>query len=144
MSNIEKLKKLAVKSDRDFAKELQWRRENRSWLKESSRIAISILKRLDDLSWTQKTLAEKMTVSPQQISKILKGQENLTLETIVKLESCLGLVLIEKSFINKIEYLISELIVNAIVKLQNTQQVKDVVYMSNTASYQGTIYKIAG
>ena len=114
MSNIEKLKKLAVKSDRDFAKELQWRRENRSWLKESSRIAISILKRLDDLSWTQKTLAEKMKVSPQQISKILKGQENLTLETIVKLESCLGLVLIEKSFINKIEYLISELIVHII------------------------------
>lgn len=36
-----------------------------------------------------------MGVSPQQISKIVKGNENLTLETIVKLEKCLGAKLIE-------------------------------------------------
>ena len=32
-----------------------------------------------------------MNVSPQQISKIVKGQENLTLETISNLEIALGI-----------------------------------------------------
>ena len=36
-----------------------------------------------------------MGVSPQHISKIVKGQENLTLETITKLESALNVILVE-------------------------------------------------
>ena len=43
----------------------------------------------------QKDLAEKMGCSPQYISKILKGSENLTLETISKLEDCLDLDLVK-------------------------------------------------
>ena len=42
---------------------------------------------------SQKELAEKIGVSPQQVSKILRGNENLTLETIAKLEAALGVVL---------------------------------------------------
>ncbi len=37
-----------------------------------------------------------MNVSPQQISKIVKGQENLTLETISNLEIALGIQIIEE------------------------------------------------
>ncbi len=33
-------------------------------------------------------------MSPQQVSKIVKGRENLTLETISKLECVLGVALI--------------------------------------------------
>jgi plasmid maintenance system antidote protein VapI len=43
---------------------------------------------------SQKDLATKTGVSPQQVSKLLKGNENLTLETIAKLEAALGVVLL--------------------------------------------------
>lgn len=45
---------------------------------------------------SQKQLAERMDVSPQQISKIVKGQENLTLETISNLEIALGIQIIDE------------------------------------------------
>ncbi|PLX14061.1 MAG: hypothetical protein C0594_00540 [Marinilabiliales bacterium] len=44
---------------------------------------------------TQRRLAEEMGVSPQYINKVVKGKENLTLETISKIESVLGITLIE-------------------------------------------------
>jgi len=36
-----------------------------------------------------------MGVTPQYINKIVKGKENLTLETIAKIEKALGITLIE-------------------------------------------------
>ena len=42
---------------------------------------------------TQAELAEKMGVSRQQVTKIVKGQENFTFETIGKLEKALGVKL---------------------------------------------------
>jgi len=38
-----------------------------------------------------------MGVSRQQVSKIVKGQENLTFETVSKLENALGITIIEIS-----------------------------------------------
>lgn len=49
---------------------------------------------LDEKKMTQTDLAEKMGVSRQQISKIVKGHENLTFETIDKLEKALNIKLI--------------------------------------------------
>ncbi|MBR3567213.1 MAG: helix-turn-helix transcriptional regulator [Salinivirgaceae bacterium] len=37
---------------------------------------------------THKQLAERMHCSPQYVSRLLKGEENLSLETICKLEKC--------------------------------------------------------
>ena len=75
----------------------QWRRENRRWLRYSGFIALSVLKRLEEEGMSQKELAEKMNCSPQYISKLLKGSENLTLDTISKLEKTLGINLVESS-----------------------------------------------
>ena len=43
---------------------------------------------------TQKALAERMDCTQQYVSKILKGKENLSLETLSKLEDALGISLI--------------------------------------------------
>ena len=75
----------------------QWRRENRHWLRYSGYIALRVLNRLEDLGMSQKELANKMNCSPQYVSKLLKGSENLTLETISKLEKSLGIDLVESS-----------------------------------------------
>lgn len=75
----------------------QWRRKNHSWLRYSGFIAIRVLERLEELNLSQKGLAEKMGCSPQYVSKLVKGSENLTLETISKLEECLTLDLIKSA-----------------------------------------------
>jgi transcriptional regulator with XRE-family HTH domain len=43
---------------------------------------------------TQKILAERMGCSQQYVSKILKGRENLSLETLAKIEDALNLRLV--------------------------------------------------
>jgi transcriptional regulator with XRE-family HTH domain len=66
-------------------------RKNSPWLRAySSKIARRVLSLLEDnQDLNQKKLAEVLLVSPQQINKIVKGQENLTLETIYKLSRAL-------------------------------------------------------
>lgn len=61
----------------------------------SAKIAVVVLRAIKNSSMTQKELAERMGVKPQQISKIVKGKENLTLETIGKLEKALNLKIVD-------------------------------------------------
>lgn len=69
-------------------------RDNK-WLPYSSAIASRVLAAIeDDEEMNQTRLAEALNVSRQQINKIVKGHENLTLETIYKLSQALGVELI--------------------------------------------------
>jgi ribosome-binding protein aMBF1 (putative translation factor) len=67
------------------------------WEERSAAIALRISTFLKARKMMQKELAETIGIKPQQVSKILKGNVNLTLETISKLESALGIGLIEIS-----------------------------------------------
>ncbi|MBD5179679.1 MAG: helix-turn-helix transcriptional regulator [Bacteroidales bacterium] len=69
----------------------QWRNANRVWLRYSQRIAMMMLDKMEELGLTQKALAERMGCSQQYVSKVLKGTENLSIETISKIELALGL-----------------------------------------------------
>ncbi len=95
MSNKEKFLKLVSGEDTQALEELKWRIANKHWLKESKLIAVKILAKLDDLNLSQKDLAEMMGVSPQQINKIVKGNQNLTLDTIAKLQEVLQIPILE-------------------------------------------------
>ena len=110
MANIEKLNKILTGKSNwiDKAKE---RQENKAWLKHSQKIAVKVLRTLREMNMKQKELAENIGVSPQQISKIIKGKENLTLETISKLENALNvnLILSERKPVKTIkEYIIKK------------------------------------
>jgi len=72
---------------------LEYDKKNWEWLKMSSNVAFAVLEALDHLNMSQVELANKMNVSRQQISRILRGQENLTIETISKLQTALGIKL---------------------------------------------------
>ncbi len=96
MNNLkEKLSELASDQSSDWKAKAKYRRENREWLKKSAAIAIRVLDALKEQNISQRELAERMNISPQQISKIVKGQENLTLETISNLEVALGIRIID-------------------------------------------------
>jgi transcriptional regulator with XRE-family HTH domain len=88
-TNKEKFLALVSKEQTSTLERSKARIKNRAMLRESQQIAIKVLKKMEDLGWSQKELARKMNVSPQQINKIVKGQENLTLETQIKLQNIL-------------------------------------------------------
>ena len=92
---LEILSKYEVNTD--WREKAIWRRNNRQWLRYSQFIAMMVLKRLGELGYTQKQLAEKLGCSAQYVSKIVKGSENLTLETISKLEQVLDLDILKSS-----------------------------------------------
>lgn len=95
MANLEKLNKILSNQKSTWQEEAKWREENEEWLSQSFNIAVLVLHTLKEKGMTQKDLAEKLNVSPQFINKVLKGQENLSLETIGKLSRALGIKLIE-------------------------------------------------
>lgn len=94
IENLEQ--KIAQKVDKKsstWKQDAEWRRANRSWLNKSARIAMSILDRMDELGWSQKKLAEELGTTPQYVSKLCKGHENLTLKNIAMLEGILAISL---------------------------------------------------
>lgn len=80
-----------------WREEAEWRRDNWSWLRHSQRIAVKVLLQMKQMGLTQRALAERMNCTQQYVSKILKGKENMSLDTISKLEVALGIILINDS-----------------------------------------------
>lgn len=74
--------------------EANWRRENKAWLQHSQRIAVKLLSFMKRENLTQNAMAKRMDCTQQYVSKILRGNENLTLETLSKLEEAMGIQLI--------------------------------------------------
>lgn len=96
MSNLkDKLRKITSNKPSNWKEKAHFRKNN-PWLREySSKIARRVLSAIEEnKDLNQVKLAESLSVSPQQISKIVKGQENLTLETIYKLSKALNFELI--------------------------------------------------
>lgn len=84
--NIEKLRQMAKPSSQESMGKAKFRKENAKWIRMSQDIALTIAYYLRNNKITQKELAEKLGVSPAYVGKLLKGQENLTLETISKIQ----------------------------------------------------------
>ena len=68
------------------------------WLRYSRRIAIKIAMAMQQQNITRQDLAERMGCSPRYISRLLKGEENFSLETICKLENALNVPILQYEF----------------------------------------------
>lgn len=88
--DMEKLMQVAQPVSEKDKVVAEFRKENKAWLRRSAQIALAIRRELRLQGMTQQDLAGKMAVSPQYVGRILKGQENLTLETISKIEFAIG------------------------------------------------------
>ena len=76
-----------------WREEAEWRRDNWSGLQHSQKIAVKVLLQMKQEGLTQKALAERMNCTQQYVSKILKGKENMSLDTLSRLENALGISL---------------------------------------------------
>lgn len=101
MKNKDKFLQLVSSEDTNTITEVKQRIKNRTMLRESQNIAIKVLIKLDELGWSQKKLALEMGVSPQQITKIVSGKENLTIETQSKLQEILNIPILASYYENK-------------------------------------------
>ena len=101
MTNKEKYLAQVSKEETDTVKQARERIKNSDWLIFSQKIALRVLNKLDEIEWSQQKLAEEMNVTPQDITKIVSGKENLTLETITKLQKALNIVILTTSNTNE-------------------------------------------
>ena len=103
MKNKEKFLSLVSKEKTNTLEKNRERIKNRAMLRESQQIAIKVLKKLDELGWSKKDLADALGVAPQQITKIISGQENLTIETQIKLQNALDIPVLASYYENRIQ-----------------------------------------
>src|SRR5690606_1746398 len=99
--NKDRFKELASKESSGFIHAQSASKIDRNQKLRSLKVALSVLEILDHKKMSQSTLATEVGVTPQMISKWLKGKSNLTLETIEKFEEALGYELIE---VKKIDF----------------------------------------
>lgn len=74
--------------------------EGEKWMYHSQAIAAIMSDRMEKLGMTQRALAKKMNCTQQYVSKVLKGRENLSLETLCKIENALDIKILQAG-INK-------------------------------------------
>ncbi|MGL4780538.1 MAG: helix-turn-helix domain-containing protein [Bacteroidales bacterium] len=92
--NLDKLTKIAKPRSEEELEQARIRKENKEWIRISQDIALNIHFYLKQLNISQKELALRMGVTPPYIGKLLKGKENMTIETICKLQTILNKELI--------------------------------------------------
>lgn len=88
--NFEKLDELATDRSQEIIKKSEELEKNRNWLRMSRMIALAIRYYLRKAEITQKAFADMLEVSPAYVGKLLKGNENLTLETICRIQDAIG------------------------------------------------------
>lgn len=102
--DFEKLNELANDRSKEVIKKSEELKKNRNWLRMSRMVALALRYYLKKAGIKQNTFADMLGVSPAYVGKLLKGNENLTLETICRIQDILGedLITIHRPYQNKI------------------------------------------
>ena len=77
-----------------WREEAIWRRDNAPRLRYSQHMAVLLLSYMKKENLTQQGLADRLHCTQQYVSKILKGNENLTLKVVANIEQTLNIRLI--------------------------------------------------
>lgn len=77
-----------------FMEDVKWRKENESWLRWSRQLATTLIGYMQAHKMKRADLAHKLNVSPQYVSRLLSGTENLSFKSIANIEEKLGIVCI--------------------------------------------------
>lgn len=96
--NVEKLKAIARPMTQEERTAKDYRAENADWLQLSATIALKIRKLLRQQGLTQVELADRLGVTPPQVSRLLSGKINFELKTLVSIQQAIGMPIIEVSF----------------------------------------------
>lgn len=93
--NVNKFRELAKPADSKYVEEALYIKENEDWIMFMIDLVVNARVAMKERKISQAKLAETLGVSPGEISKLLSGKENLTIQTIKKLEKAIGVKLVE-------------------------------------------------
>lgn len=88
---VERLEEHASPTPSKWREMFEYMGADETWLRYSQHIAMPVLDRMEELETDQKQLAGKVNCNRQYISRVLRGREDLSLETLVKIENALGI-----------------------------------------------------
>jgi transcriptional regulator with XRE-family HTH domain len=139
MSNKENFKALVSKEKTNTVERNRERIKNRAYLRESQGIALKVLDKLDELGWSQVRLANEMSVTPQQITKIVSGKENLTIETQIKIQNILDIPILASYYETR-----KNTLKDLVLKTEKKYNVYEIVSNVNTVSnyHSGKLMKL--
>ena len=80
-----------------FVEEANWCKENAGWLRWSRQLATTLIGYMQDNGLKRADLADRLGVSPQYVSRLLSGTENLSFKSIANIEEKLGISCMEIS-----------------------------------------------
>ena len=80
-----------------FVEEANWRKENAGWLRWSRQLATTLIGYMQHTGLKRADLADRLGVSPQYVSRLLSGTENLSFKSIANIEEKLGISCMEIS-----------------------------------------------
>lgn len=144
--SINKIKRKLVQNsikDSKWLEKAKWRQENEHWLDISFDIAVkigSILsanKKTNTYPKTQVELAKLMNCSPQYVNKLLRGEENLQIDTICKIGSILGIKLISVPEV-ELKQTITYDVISSFIGVNNT--ISSPVISSEPVAYSYSLY----
>jgi transcriptional regulator with XRE-family HTH domain len=101
---IKKLREYKSLTPSKWREEAEYRRDNKTWLSHSQHIAMLMLDKMEIFGLTESELAEQIGFTEQYLNNILKGKENISLETLVKIENILHIGVLTPDFSNKETY----------------------------------------
>lgn len=74
-----------------FQEQANWRKENASWLRWSQQVALALIDYMQSHGLKRNELAARLDVSPQYVSKLLSGKENLSFKSVANIEEKLNI-----------------------------------------------------
>lgn len=84
---MKSLKKTNIHCDNKWINDLVVYEENREWRVLSEKFALAIMRLLRHQNKNQLWLSKKLDKSPQYVSRVIKGKENLSLKSMVLIQS---------------------------------------------------------
>ena len=105
--NIEKLNELSNNRFDIVIEKSNELKKNRNWLQMSRMVALALRYHLRKKGIKQNVFASMLNVSPAYVGKLLKGNENLTLETISRIQDLIEeeLITIQRPYENRVPIL---------------------------------------
>ncbi len=91
MTEKEKLQKLSSGTSLGWLDDAEFVEHNEEMLEMSAKVALAILKVMNQQNMTKRDLAKQLGISPQSVSKQLSGNANFTFETLQKYGKVLGM-----------------------------------------------------
>lgn len=126
--NVDRLNCVARELTNEERQVMENRRRDRHWMSASSAIASKIKRHLRVNGITNMEFADMLGITPANVTRYLNGRTNFELRTLVEIERVLGLHIINRDVVPRMEK--QAVTIQVIYSRFDTESAEQVEYMS--------------